>query len=129
MTILDGPLGVMADQLIGTLGTSIVVVREDRGTFDPTTQSATDGTDVEVSLKGSVTEYRRHEIDGLNVLAKDRKLMIAGDAVERATDLVGGIVEGDRVRFGVETAEWRIVHIEPIQSGDEIAAYALQIRR
>jgi hypothetical protein len=123
MSILDGPMGRLADTLTRQFGRVAYIVRPGTEDYDPATGS-TGRRDLpqRVPVTTVIEDYVASEIDSTLILAGDRKALVPG------AQLGFTIVPGaDRMLLNGE--EWEIVRVVGYSSGTREAAFTLQIRR
>ena len=121
MTILDGPMGQLAQNLLGTFGGSHGTAALDRAVsseYDPETRKVETVWTAYV-CNVVVDEYRASQIDGTLIKAGDKKALIA--RLDVGFEPTAG---KDRLRIGNE--QWEIVDVgsDPVR-----ATYSLQVRR
>jgi hypothetical protein len=124
MTILDAPMGALAQNLIATFGRPATLRRPGTGgEYDATTgqiEGAQGPTDVPCQVV--FEEFGEHQIDGTLIQAGDRKAIVS--RVTLGTEPVpqsDTLVEGDNT--------WQILRVEGFSSGAFEAAYAMHVRR
>lgn len=121
MGILDGPLSQVVDVLLNTFSDTPAEITRKVSAFDPATDSTVTTSQV-VSLKTTPPEgYAAGLVDGTNIQVGDLQLYTGAD--------YGVLVEpkpGDQVVRGSLKAV--VIKVSPINSGDAITAYALQVR-
>lgn len=124
MGILDGPMRNIASTLIGVLSdTTSTITRTTEANYNPETGEADPPVTTTYSVKTSPPEaFKTLEIDGTNVLKGDFKVIVA------ARDLT---IEPSPQTDTLTRASvvYKIIAVEPIVSGDQVAAYQLQCRR
>ena len=120
MTAFDDIFVPLAEQLVdNTFGFSATHRRVTR-TFDPVTGKNTDNNaDVSVKITPPAP-YDQRRIDGTIIQIGDQWIIIssASGVVPRGTDffIIGGSI-------------WQVVTIQPIVSGEQTAAYQVQLRQ
>jgi len=108
-----------ADRLIANFGQTGTIERPTASTgpaYDPTP-----GTPASHAVTFAVTDYRNQEIDGVRVLATDKKVLLAkaGLSIEPTTSdklLIGGVSHS-------------IVRIEPLSPAGTVVMWTLQVRK
>ena len=97
------------------------------GTHDPVENEYTGGTPDEKTIKASpALAYRDYLVDDTTIRRGDRKIIVGGEDARKVSYTPG---VGDIVRQPPATGDvWRVVSVEPTKSGDDIAAYTLQVR-
>lgn len=121
MGALDAGFGALVPTLLSTFSSNPATFTRSSSVFDP----ASDAT-VTTTLTAQVTTsppegYSLRVTDGRTVLQGDRKIMTGVDY-----GTLGAPKVGDLVVRGEMTGN--IVSISPINSGDAVVAYELQIR-
>lgn len=124
MALLDGPVKAAVDAVLGVLGISVTLSRmSEAGNYDPITGSEGLGTASTAVFKASPpTRYKHNQVDGTRIRMNDLQIILATKdqtvVPDPATDtlLIAGV-------------SYTIVDVESIYTGDEAAAYTLQIRR
>ena len=120
-TALDLVFVPLAKQLIGQFGASATFRRETR-TYDVAPgKPTTSDTDTTVKLKPP-EPYNVSRINGSTVQEGDRTTMIDSTTL-------GTIVPTTNDKIVYLSTVWQIVNVAPIVSGDQTAAYELQIRQ
>jgi len=121
MTTLDDALRPVAKDLLSTFGKDLTFIVKGSESYDATTGSVT-VSESSVVVKGSPpAPYARKYITGDLVKEGDVQTIIAAQGLTITPD------EGQRVEFDSE--KWHIVSIKRIYSGEQVAAYELQLRR
>lgn len=113
----------VANRLITKYGTTFAISYQSGGVYNPITRAYdTPGTPVSYDIAASPPEpYSLKEIDGTTVIQGDLKSLIpAAQTTEKPP--VGATVVYD-------SATWSIEDSQPIKSGNETAAYEIQLRR
>lgn len=114
--------GGLVKNLLNTYGTTALVEYNTDATYDPTTM--TDGAPVATSYTVTCSPpspWEQMENDDNTVVQGDIKLIIPeSDTTE---------IPPVGCKVTLQSLEWRAVRVDPIMSGDEIAAYRLQLRR
>ena len=121
MTILDGAMAQLAQNLLGTFGGShgpAVVDRAVSSGYDPDTREVSTVWTAHV-CKAVVEEYHAKQIDGTLIKAGDKRVLIA--RLDVGFEPTAG---KDRLRLGQE--QWEIIRVE---SDPVRATYSLQVRR
>lgn len=118
MGLLDAPLRSVAGKLMAKFGTSITVRSVTHATYNVTLGASAE-TIADTALKGTLEEYRSHEI-GDAVKVGDRKLTIAAKDLSFTPDTE------DRVLIG--TTIYRVVRVETVQATDQAALFVIQLR-
>lgn len=87
------------------------------GTYNTTTGAVTGGSTLTATIRGVFIDYNEQDVDGTNVLADDRKLLVQADGLTLVPE-VGDFVDD----------EVRIERVRRIQSGATVIAYICQTR-
>ena len=128
MGILDGPFRTVAKSLIGTLGTSAVTITRKEGDYDPATdQDATTTTTIAINISPPAP-FKQEQVDGSAILSSDLMCYVsASDLDDESFD----VTLGTNVTLSLEYdgKEYAIVAIKEMRSGDQVAAYELQLRK
>jgi len=112
----------VANRLLVKYGGSLQLIYDTGGTYDRTTMTKAGEVSVDETVDCSPPEpYKKSEIDGTSVLKGDLKTIVPSYQVTNEPPV------GATVNF--DSQVWRIIDTEPIKSGNEVAAYTLQIRR
>lgn len=120
MGVLDAPLRSVASTLVGQFGRAFTL-RRTATTHDPDTNSVTE-THTNYTVTGIQEDYNAVERDGQVVRFGDYRVLLA------AQDLsITPTPATDELRDG--STALTIVSVERIYSGEQVAAYRLQVRR
>lgn len=121
MTILDAPMGALAQTLVGTFGRPATIQRKGASLYDTSTGRAlNDESDVECSVV--FENFAAGLIDGTIVQQGDVKGIVSGLEVGyKPNPARDTLTEGGRV--------WKIVGVTGYSSGASEAAYSLHLRR
>lgn len=129
MGLLDGPMGALAQTLVGKFGRSATITRP--GT---TTRNPADGGVVVVSEAVAVScevvleEFDERQVDGTLVQVGDRKAIVSRARME--TDGGSGFVpQPNRDTLTESGNNWRILRVLGYPSGSQEAAFTLHVRR
>jgi hypothetical protein len=105
-------------RLIATHGRSVSFARTNSGgAYNTKTGVVSGGSTVTYSGTGIFLQYRANEVDGTNVRADDRRLLLSPAGLAQ-TPTIGDIVDGDM----------RIIDIRTVMSGTTVLHYSCQIR-
>lgn len=117
---LDGPLRAVAKNVMRRFGAEGTIEYVGTGTYNPTTGTASSDVDKTLTAKGLVERYTSAEIDGTLVLRGDLKWTVAALGIDapRPNDLVT-----------IDEKRHTVISVSPTWSGEEVALYALQLRR
>lgn len=123
MAVLDGPMGQLASQLLGTFGRPATLVRGGAGTYSPE-QGRTMAVEAAASFACHVVfaEFAVSQLDGTVVRLGDRKAIVSRLAL-------GTEPRPSSDTLTVDGVTWRIVRVEGYSSGEQEAAYSLHVRR
>ncbi len=124
MGTLDGALGGVAQTLIRTFGRSATLIRPgSSGSFDTASLTITGaGSPTSYSCFVVFAEYTQSQIDGTLIKAGDRKAVVSRLALG-----VEPLPQSDTLYEGGRT--WQIISLIGYSSGEQEAAYELQVRR
>lgn len=89
--------------------------------YNPATDTFTAGTDIDVVAKALFTQFSKQDIDGELIKKTDKRVLIAGTALEDAPENNSKIVDG--------SVEYQVIKTETIQPGDTVVLYMIQVRR
>lgn len=89
--------------------------------YDPENDTFTSGTDTDVTVKGVFTQFRKKDIDGELIKLTDKRVLIAGTALDNAPDNNSKIVDGGDV--------YQVINTDAVQPADEVILYMVQVRR
>lgn len=105
-------------RLIATHGYTLTLKRvKVGGAYNTTTGVVEGGATSTGTIRGVFINYLEQDVDGTNVLADDRKLLVQADGLT-LTPETGDFVD----------EEVRIERVRKIQSGDTVIAYVCQTR-
>ena len=131
MGLLDGPLRSVVKTIVSDigLGATQAVFRVTEHVYDIELGS-TIPKDTDYAVRVVLTEYADVLIDGTNVKRGDRKALIAAASLSITPKVVSGI-DGDTVAESlvIGSEVFRVVGGKTIMSGDEAAAFELQVRK
>ncbi len=115
--IFAGANGV-ASTLIYEFGTSITIQYANTGVVDPLTNTLSGSTSGSFTVDAIPPRpYNKFYVDGTTILATD---------LQTTTPALTAIEMGYSAVY--EDRKYRVINVQPIQSGIEIAAYKLQLR-
>lgn len=89
--------------------------------YDPATDTFTAGTDIDVTVNGVFTQFRKQDIDGELILQTDKRVLIAGTALTNQPENNSKIIDGG--------TEYEVINTDTVQTGDTILLYMVQVRR
>lgn len=124
MTSVDDKLGVTAYRLISKYGSDAVfyvdLISDDD--YDPETGHTTPDTPTLETVKAAPPElYSEDMIDGTAIMTGDVYTMIATQGLT-FTPIIS-------MKLDLLGSKWKIVEVEPLYTGEEIAAWVLQLRK
>jgi len=127
MTVLDSQLRPAVAELAAELGFELKLRRTTR-TFDNVTNMETGTPSVaEYPLRAvPPSEFEYSTIDGVNVVHGDMKLLLPAADSDGNDVVVEPSAETDVLIF--DNRRWKIVRVMRIWSGEQVAAYELQVR-
>lgn len=106
---------------IDEYGRLAIIRRTTGNTYDPSTDTNSDGAVTEASVKMLFTDYREREIDGTIIIRGDKKVLIADAAVNTPPKHNDIIIDG--------LNEYKVIDLDTIQPGDTPLIYKLQVRK
>jgi hypothetical protein len=122
MGVLDAPMKVVAQTVVSALVTGKAILRRRTTSYNRTTgvESVTE-VDHEVKVSPSMG-YKLSEIDGRSILRGDFRVILPAAELEVEPDPLTDLL----VRGGLA---YKVISAHPISSGDENAAFVLQLRK
>lgn len=128
MGALDDGMKAAANAIVEALVDSPTTVRRETRAYNVITGAESEAVAI-YSLKTAPPEqYRLNEIDGTNIRRGDIKVFVPQLQIEGA-GFLGFKQDSDVIILPTESAEWRIVYIEPVSTGDSVAGVMLQLRK
>jgi len=122
--IFAGQSGV-ASTLLDTVGISAKITIPGARHYDPARDEEVREPDTEINVKSTPPEeYQISEIDGTNILLGD--LIATVGAYELANFAKEQL---ERATYISDSANFAIVKVKPVYSGDKIAIFELQMRK
>lgn len=124
MGILDGPFRSLAKTLIGTLGASATLTRTTPGEYDPISGLSGMPRTTNYSVKISPPErYSRQDVaTGQGAIQQDDfRVLVAASALS-----IEPSAQTDTLR--VAGTVFKVIALAPVYSGDQVAAYEMQVR-
>lgn len=124
MTVLDGPLRSVSQQLMDQFGTEATLTREEGGSYDTSTREVTGESESSQTVQGTLTKFKARpgQSEGPEgVEGSDRKLTIAAEGLDWAPE-VGHTAT-------IEGHEHEVLDVHPVYSGDQVTLYELHLRR
>jgi hypothetical protein len=122
MTFNYSGIGAVALKQINDKGRDITVrYAGNDQVYNPATDTFTAGTDVDVPVKGVFTQFAKKDIDGELIKVTDKRVLIAGTALDNAPENNSKIIDG-----GIE---YQVINTETIQPSDTVVLYMVQVRR
>jgi hypothetical protein len=124
MTVLDGPMGKVAQTLIGTFGRPAVLKRAgDFEGYNPSTLNVEPGiSPTEIPCEVTFVRFEETSLDGTLVQQGDRAALVSRERI--GTEPIPG---SDKLTESGST--WDVVAVSGVSSGAEEAMYALHLRR
>lgn len=122
-------LAQTALRLISTNGRSVTLRAQSTTLVDPDdpfagTEAAEVPEDIDaLSVTGVFTNFKLSSIDGVNVIAGDKRFVVADSEVDSEEDLT----RFDRVHDGSDV--YQVVGVDPVQPGDTPLVYFFHVRR
>lgn len=121
MTRLDDIIVPKVLEVLTTYGTDAVFTVPATKTYDADTGVTTEGTTTDHTVKASPPSVVR-EFQGGTVIATDRsEIYIPASGLE--------FTPKTSMTVTIAGGTWKIVAIEELRSGDDLAAYRIEIRR
>lgn len=128
MGLLDGPMRSVASTLIGTLGTQPAAFTRVTRVYDALADSEAETTDTAQIAMTPPAPFKREFVDGTTVLATDLESIVAAKDVDDSSFTLDPDAHTTMtVAFGGKT--YKIVSVTRVYSGDQVAAYRVQLRR
>ncbi len=118
MGLLDTPLRAVAESVIDTLGTEVVLRQTALGVVN-TTAGTQATTPTNTTVKGILENYKNLEISDV-VQATDRKFTMAASLVSFVPDLNDVVV--------ISSVVYAIKNVQTVQAQDDAALLVLQLR-
>lgn len=114
-------LAQTAKRLIANNGRDVVLVRFVAGDYDPETNTFSNASAAETTIKGVRLNYNRSQIDNEIIKQGDIKMFVeaVGLSTPPAVD--------DKIKIDSEI--WDIKNIKPLQPADVAVFYELQLRQ
>lgn len=106
----------LALKQIADKGRDITLLNNQRGTYNPLTNTMSDGADTTRTVRAVFNAYKAKDIDGEIIRQGDKQCLIAGAVGAREI-----IVDG--------ADQYAIVSIEVVQPGDTLILSKVQVRR
>lgn len=122
MAELDKVFPGLASDLLARYGAIGKLIYVNKGEIDPATGKRTESTRSKMVKLQPPYPFSRTAIDGSLVQEGDAMTMVAARDIGAAP-----VANQDRVEVSGRT--WQIVGVNPLDSGDQTAAYELHIRR
>ena len=123
MGTLDAPARKLSVKLIEKFGKQITLRFVSAGAYDPDTLSSAI-TPTDQTVRAIIEQYRaRFQMGetGSAVREGDRQAWIAAKGLTRAPTTADRVV--------IDSEEYEILNLDPVYSGDQVAIYALHVRR
>ena len=123
MAQLDVKMAAVALDLITRFGKTVTYTQEDNSSYDPAVGEVTASSIVNFTVKVSPPDpYDVKLIDGDIIRVGDTSSFLASSGLAFTPREVG-----DKIDFDGE--KWRVVGVTKLWSGDNVAAYQVQLRR
>lgn len=128
-TTFDVSFRALAQKLVAKFGVSTgTYTLITHGTMnDDTNKVEGSTTNAQVITMSPPVSYKKEDIDGSLILSDDFKVYIAAPDFETAFGANAKVQTDDIVLINGITA--RVIEANPIYSGEQVAAYAVQLRR
>lgn len=121
MGLLDAVMGNVVLRMTAVFSSTPAAVSRKVETHDPVTDITTTSTLVSEVLTTPPEGYQAHLIDGNAIQVGDRKLIARPDWGALTSPKIG-----DRIVRGELSGS--VVKVSPLNSGDQVIAYELQVR-
>lgn len=119
---LDSIMRSVAQSLVGTFGTTGVLTTYSGGSYDPITDTTSAGTATDTTVPCSPpAEYENYVIDGTRIQTGDMKVLIPA--------LDYGTAPNTAQKFTIRGAQYNVISVMPVSSGNQEAAWEIQLRR
>jgi len=123
MSSLSLKMTATASRLINKYGAAITITRTIPGTFSAATQTQTTPTTTSDTLKGTIEEYKAHEIDGESIRYGDKKILVPKSDLQNLLEPKPGDI------ISIDSKTYRVVSHEGLSAGDSFAGFYIQARR
>ena len=121
-TMLDLKIRASAFNLIAKVGKQVTFTLYPSAAYDPTDGETTKGSPTQYVKKVSPpSAYKEMYIDGEIIRKGDCRVILPAKDLE-FTPEVG-------IEVTIDTVVWKIVGLKPVYSGEQVAAYTLQLRK
>lgn len=117
---LDKKMRATAERLVDKFGKAITL-RRTTSTFDPSTGTTSEST-TDHSVNAVIEPYAERLIDGSLIQVGDMQVTVPAKSLSIDPDTSKDSVILDSV-------EWTLVRVEALYSGEQVATWALQVRR
>jgi len=124
MTVLDGPLRSVSQQLMDQFGTEATLKRSTGGSYDTATRDVVGESADSQTIRGVLTKFKARpgQSEGPeNVEQGDRKFTTAAQGLDWAPEVSHTVA--------VEGHEFEVLDVHPVYSGDQVTLYELHLRR
>ncbi len=120
--ILDDVMPEIATELVNLFGGTATIIFKGADNYVPATGGGTPDADTEVSVSASPPEpYNINAVDNSSIQQNDLKTIVPASQVTASI-----VIQSTELRIG--SIPYKIMNSFPIKSGNDVAAYKLQIR-
>lgn len=127
MGLLDGPLRSVAQTLIGTLGTTPATFTRTVRYYDPDVDEEVSSSTTASLAMTPPAPFETRRVDGSNILSTDTMSIVAAADVDAVSfDFEQG--SNVSLKVDIDGTIYSVVGINKLQSGDQSAAFELQLR-
>lgn len=124
-TALDTKIRPKVTAVLAAYGTNLAFSVPGTETYDPATGITTEGSVTTPTVKGTPpAPYEKRYVDGDVVKVEDAMTLVSAEDVAAASFTPA---QGQTVTF--DSVSWDVVSVKVHRSGDQVAAYELQLRR
>ncbi len=88
--------------------------------YDPATDTFTSGDPVNVAAKGVFTSFQNKDIDGELIKRTDKRVLIAGTALDDVPNNDAKIIDGAKT--------YSVINTEVVQPAETVVLYMIQVR-
>ena len=114
-------LQITSQKIIERYGRSVVLRRNNEGTYNPATDTITGASTTDVSVIAVFTDFEQDEIDGTLIVRGDKKAVIAAGSLNSPPENNDILIDG--------SDQYRIVQLMAVQPGDTALIYKVQVRK
>ena len=119
-TVMDKKMRAMALRLANKFGKTVSLTTYGDSTYDVTTGTAAPSSTKTNVLKGVITRPAKADYNSGTAVNGDLFFLIPAEGLNRVPDL------SDKVL--IDGVSWKIINIEAVYSGDQVAVYTLHMR-